>query len=108
MDILNKAQADALFQREAVLMDTQDLIPDDRVMELFGERAVEFAHRMGGGGGYGIGDYTAFGLTYKGFQAAVSYHNVERIRAQAIARQQGGARIVDISTLRPGRCAGKG
>jgi len=98
MEILNKAQADALFRREAVLLGTADAIPEDRAKELFGEDAVKFAVRMGGQNGCGIGDYTAMYLTYKGFLAAVSYHNVEQIRnraqkgeaAQVLAHRSGG------------------
>jgi len=80
--ILSKAQADALFRREAVLMGTADAIPEGRAVELFGEDAVKFACRTGGSNGYGIGDYTAMYLTYKGFLTVISYHNAVLLKAQ--------------------------
>ena len=88
MDVLNKDQVAALFEREAVLLGTENSVPDFRSVALFGKEAVEHAHRMNAseGGcyvsGYGIGDYTLFGLTFRGFQAAASFLNVQRMRRE--------------------------
>jgi len=82
-NILNKSQVDALFQREAVLIGTKDVVPEFRAMALFGDSAVEYAREAPDGqywNGYGIGDYTLEYLTYKGFQAAASYHNAQQLR----------------------------
>ena len=54
-----------------------------------GKKAVEHAHSMNASkegryvSGYGIGDYTLFGLTFRGFQAAASFFNVQRPRREA-------------------------
>lgn len=88
MKELNKAQVAALFEREAVLMGTEDRVPEHRAAALFGEDAVEHAKRMDGGAharytnGYGVGDYTMFYLTFRGFQAAASFHNVQILRKE--------------------------
>ena len=49
MAILNKAQVDALFRREAVLIGTEDAVPFFRVKALFGKAAVEHARGFGAG-----------------------------------------------------------
>lgn len=89
MEELNKDQVAALFEREAVLLGTENSVPDFRAVALFGKKAVEHAHRMNVSergryvSGYGIGDYTLFGLTFRGFQAAASFFNVQRLRREA-------------------------
>lgn len=88
MGILNKAQVAALFQREAVLMGTEDVVPTFRAAALFGESAVEHARRLPDGqysNGYGAGDYTLMYLTFRGFQAAASFYNVQQLREEAQA-----------------------
>jgi len=85
MKILNKAQVDVLFQREAVLIGTKDVVPAFRAAALFGENAVSFAGRRGGANGYGAGGYTLLYLTFRGFQAAASYYNVQQLREEAQA-----------------------
>lgn len=85
MGILNKAQVDALFQREAVLFGSQDGVPIFRVAALFGEGAVKHAQTLSGGcnyNGYGVGDYTLTYLTIQGFRAAASFSNVQQLREQ--------------------------
>lgn len=85
---LNKAQVTTLFEREAVLMGTEDRVPEHRVAALFGKDAVEHAKRMDGGSpgrytnGYGVGDYTMSALTFRGFQVAASFHNVQLLRKE--------------------------
>ena len=88
MKALNKSQVTALFEREAVLMGTDDLVPEHRAIALFGREAVEHARSMDKScpgryaNGYGVGDYTLFALTYRGFQAAASFCNVQVMRKE--------------------------
>lgn len=89
MDILNKSQVDTLFQREAVMLGGEDCVPDHRVAILFGIEAVKHVRRMDRDNkaryktGYGIGDFTLFAITYRGFLAAASYYNVKQLRKDA-------------------------
>ena len=89
MEELNKDQVAALFEREAVLLGTENCVPAFRAATMFGKEAVKHAHRMNASkegryvSGYGIGDYTLFGLTFRGFQAAASFFNVQRPRREA-------------------------
>jgi len=87
MKVLNKAQVDALFQREAVLFGTEDGAPCFRVAYLFGAEAVTHVEGLGKGAkysnGYGVGDHTLYYLTYRGFQAAASFYNVQQLRGEA-------------------------
>lgn len=88
MKELNKAQVAALFAQEAVLMGSEDMVPEFRAAALFGKDAVEHAKRMDRSAparysnGYGVGAYTIFALTYRGFQAAASFHNVQLMRQE--------------------------
>ena len=87
MKVLNKAQVDALFQREAVLIGTKDVVPAFRAAALFGEGAVKHASSFPVGrylNGYGAGGYTLLYLTYLGFQAAASFYNVQQLRDDVI------------------------
>ncbi len=90
-ELYNSAQAKALFEREAVLMGTVDMVPDFRVAALLGKEAVEHAHRLDSArpgrytNGYGAGSYTLDALTFRGFQAAVSFYNVQQLRKEARA-----------------------
>lgn len=83
-DLLNKAQVIELFQREAILFGDRDAMPKSRAIELFGAEAVDFAERMGKPQdrltGYGVGDYTAFGLTLCGVRLAATYCNVRLLQ----------------------------
>lgn len=83
--VLTKMQADALFRREAVLIGTEDVVPIFRVAALFGEDAVNHAQDLSAGrysSGYGVGDYTLMYLTFRGFQAAASFYNVQQLRGE--------------------------
>lgn len=85
---MNKSQVTALFEREAVLLGERDCVPDSRAAALFGEAAVEHAHNLNTSrpgwyaNGYGIGGYTLFALTFRGFQAAASYYNAQKLRGK--------------------------
>lgn len=87
MEKLNRAQVEAIFTAEAVLMGTKDGLPISKAREIFGGDAVDFAQRMSNtatgtySNGYGIGDYTAFYLTLTGAMIAATYNNIAAIRA---------------------------
>lgn len=84
MKCLNKAQVDTLFHREAVLFGTQDGVPNFCAAALFGEEAVRHASSVpSGSNGYGVGNFTLMYLTYRGFQAAASWFNVQLLREEA-------------------------
>ena len=89
MEELNKDQVAALFEREAVLLGTENCVPAFRVAAMFGKEAVKHARSLNSSkpgyyvSGYGIGDYTLAALTFRGFQAAASFHNVKRLREEA-------------------------
>lgn len=76
--ILNKEQVQDLFQKEAVLIGQFDVVPLYRATELFGDKAVEYAYGVKDSSNcFGIGNYSLPYLTYKGFQLAASFRNVE-------------------------------
>lgn len=83
-DLMNKAQVAELFQREAVLLGSRDVMPEVRAIELFGVRAVNFAKQMRDTHetcvGYGADGYIAFGLNLYGVQLAASYCNVRLLQ----------------------------
>lgn len=87
-ELLNKGQAEALFQKEAVMMGNSDAVPYFRMVELFGEPAARFMERSQRGDGYlapgkdwnGAGACSAerpfMRYLYKpGFMKVVSEHN---------------------------------
>ena len=86
---LNKEQVKTLFEREAVLMGTEDRVPYFRAAVLFGQDAVDHARRLDAirpghySNGYGTGDCTMAALTLRGFQAAASFYNVQLLRKEA-------------------------
>lgn len=89
MTTINAAQVRALFEREAVLLGAVDGVPESRAAALFGEDAVGHARRLNSSkagvyaNGYGVGDFTMEYLTYRGFQAAASFYNVQVLRKEA-------------------------
>ena len=83
MKILNKAQVEALFQREAVLIGMEDVVPINRAAELFGKDAVNHAFSVGTGSNwniYGVGNYGIKYLTLDGFYAAATFYNIQQLR----------------------------
>ncbi len=78
MQKLNSTMINSLFEREAVYIGRADVVPDWRVVQLFGRAAVSFAKQLApeSFNGYGIGNYTEFYLTIRGFQIAATYHNI--------------------------------
>ena len=76
--MLNKAQVNALFSQEAILLGSKDGVPMERVQELFGQEAVEKVNKYGKCGVH----FNTFGcgapcqVTYfylLGFQYAATY-----------------------------------
>ena len=87
MTMMNKAQTKELFEREAVLFGAVDGIPMKRAVEILGQEAVDFTHRMESYdkslryfGGYGNGPYTAYYITLYGLYIAVTYNNVTALQ----------------------------
>lgn len=81
--MLKEQEVKEIFDKEAVLIGTKNVIPMYKAKELFGKKAAEFAYSLDKftySGGFGIGDYTTRYLNYKGFQIAATYCNVEEIR----------------------------
>lgn len=72
---LNRAEAEALFQREAVLFG-RDAVPEYRVLELFGEVAANFISRTLKCDGYlkGGTDWNAWGSCEPGRPMIHYYH----------------------------------
>lgn len=77
--MLNGKQVEALFEREAVFIE-KDVVPADRVKELFGEQAFDFVTDKASAGRfynyYGVGgcDFVMF-ITHSGFMCAASMAN---------------------------------
>lgn len=83
MELLNKLQADELFRRESILIGRDDVIPTYKAVELFGEKAVCFAKgQKDNWNAFGVGDFSLDYLNYTGFLQAVSYYNVEQLKAR--------------------------
>lgn len=103
---LNKAQADELFSREAVLLGTDEVVPEYRIAELFGEKVSAWAEGGMKFKGYLVAgeDYSAWGsghgdppmlncFYHSGFRKIVSEHNYQ-VTVQRHIASEGGA-IVD-------------
>lgn len=81
--ILSKSQADALFQREAVLIGNRDVVPESRLADPLGAEAVKHTKGLPGAGAalwnaYGMGDGRSLPyFTYRGFLEAVTYNNLQ-------------------------------
>lgn len=87
MNMMNKTQTKELFDREAFLFGTTDGIPEKRAVELLGQEAVDFTHRMETVdkrgyyfNGYGNGPFTAYYMTLAGLYIAVTYNNVTALQ----------------------------
>ncbi len=104
--VLNKAEAVELFEKEAILFDTSDVIPFYRAIELFGEDAAAFFSENIKWEGYlkGGEDWNAWGactekrpitnyLYRAGYLKLVTEHNYQ-IVIKAHSESEGG-RIFD-------------
>lgn len=101
--MLNKAQVNTLFAREAILLGSKDGVPMERVQELFGQEAVDRVSKYGKCGvhfnSFGCG--TSCQVTYfylLGFQYAATYANISEWTNR---RQRPSAdNVVEISTAK--------
>ena len=77
--MINKAEATKLFEDNACLIKDRDVIFERVARKLLGDDAVAFAKKQPNThfNGYGIGCYTAWYLTQKGFFLAITYLNVK-------------------------------
>ena len=88
MKTLNKEQVTALFEKEAVLQGTENRVPDFRAVALFGSEAVEHAFRLNlnkcgyYANIYSTGKEAISSLTFRGFQAAASFFNVQLLKRE--------------------------
>lgn len=76
----NDAQVKSLFDREAILIGSRDVVPIYRVKQLFGEGAAQFVWKPCENdlsNAFGIGNRNLGYVNYRGFQMAASYFNVE-------------------------------
>ena len=89
--VLSKEQAVLLFERNCVLLGSEDGVPLYLVRELCGDKAAKFACRGQNGkygNAFGVGDYTLSYVSKNGFLAAISFHNVEQIRDSLTDKQK--------------------
>lgn len=87
---LYKADVEKIFQEKAVFIGNQDVIPFDAVVELLGKSASELAKRQGDYNEYWIRD-KEYMLKYfykKGFEKAVTYHNIMIIKQSEISNER--------------------
>lgn len=76
---LTSAEAQALFNKHAFLINGRDVIPCADAERLLGKEAVAYADKAGADRNlYSLGDgkLSMRFLTYKGFVKAVTYHNI--------------------------------
>lgn len=77
--LLNREAFTELFNNNAVMIESQNVLPYDRAIQLFGQDAVDFAQKMSKRhfSGYGIGNYTLYFITLYGAELAATYNNVD-------------------------------
>ena len=81
---LSKEAFNALFNENAVLIEYQDRLPEERALQLFGKDALDFAKSMSKHdfSGYGIGKYTQMYITKHGAMLAATYNNIAILAAK--------------------------
>ena len=100
---INKSEAMAIFEKEAVLLGSEDVIPFYKVIDIFGERAAIFIDDNMKQNGYLVGgaDWNAMGACTKdrplmnylykaGFLKLVSEYNYQ-IAIEEYKHSKGGA-----------------
>lgn len=75
-----KEDVKRIFDENKILMGNHDAVPVYVAKEIFGEEAVEFSRRSEIFNGYGIGDYTLYGLSLSQFEIAATYCNVSKAK----------------------------
>lgn len=86
---LNRAQAEALFSENAVLIGKTDVIERDKAVSLLGPDAYKFAVRHTKAvaeNGYGIGHYTLWYMTEEAFYLGITYLNVDAYRREKLEK----------------------
>lgn len=80
--MMNNTEVVQLFEKEAFLVGSRDVVAISRAVELFGKKAAEFAKRKPGDyyNSYGIGNYKIDYFTLRGFKEAATYANIQEIR----------------------------
>lgn len=74
---LDKEHASELFKREAVLIENIDVIPRKRAIRYLGKEAVDYANGIGEHNIYTVRGAASCDYLYKkGFEKAVTYHNI--------------------------------
>ncbi len=87
--MLNSKQVDQLFQQNAMLLISEDVVPLYRVVDLFGERAARFACKAMDSKDcveLTLGGRRMCYLKYEGFQMAASHLNVQMSKAEAASK----------------------
>lgn len=87
---ITEKELNLIFERESVLIGTENNIPTSRAILYFGADAIEFAKHFQGGGGktcnnYGLGNrgISCEYLTLKGLKVAATYRNIVLIDEEA-------------------------
>ena len=75
-----KEDVKRIFDENKILMGNRDAVPVYVAIEIFGEEAVDFSRRSEIFNGYGIGDYTLYGLSLSQFEIAATYCNVSKAK----------------------------
>ena len=86
---LNRAQAEALFSENAVLIGKTDVIEKETAVKLLGEDAYNFAIRNAktrAVNGYGIGHFTMSYITEEAFYLGITYLNVDAYRRKKMEK----------------------
>lgn len=89
MHTMNAAQVKTAFEREAMLLGSEDMVPENRVAALLGKEAIDHVKRLDRvnpgqyTNGYGVGNFTLMALTFRGFQAAASWYNVHLVSKES-------------------------
>lgn len=83
LQALNKNEAMGLFAAESILIGENDGIPKDNVIKLFGEKAANFVTNAGKLGihynCYGNCNDNLMYFTFRGFEMAVTFSNIEKV-----------------------------
>ena len=80
METVNKKQVKQLFAQEAVFDLNADVVPEAKVIALFGDRAAQFVRHFSDTSKYlrtyDLGDFVITYFTWNGFRVAASFSNL--------------------------------
>lgn len=85
--MFNKAQVKEIFEKHAILIGENDVIPFCIARNFISEKAMELAEEYGSGGGKYQNTFCTNGnhleyFTLRGFQIAATYQNIEELNAK--------------------------